>query len=180
MYEWLRKARLATVFDCWHIDGRQKVYVAFQLVDFDIVPQNKELPTYKIYAKYPYWWILDIEDETQTISLFNALGYKNGDKLSFLLEKAWQMIMVNIVDNEYQWKQYPILAYEWHEPYTDSQTDVNLYERWTEVKTFKFTPETTKEDIKSLWFEAKVIKKSDEYKALEKVDVKQEEIDEVF
>lgn len=180
MYEWLRPARLATVFDCWHIDGRQKIYVSFQLADFDVEPQNKSLPKYKIYAKYPYGGVLDIEDETQTISLFKALGYKSGDKLSFLLEKAGEMIMVNIVNNEYQWKQYPILTYEWHEQYKDSQTDVNLYERWTEIKTFKFTPETKIDDINSLWFEAKVIKKSDEYKALENVDVKQEDIDNLF
>lgn len=180
MYEWLRPARLATVLDCWHTNWLPKVYVWFQLTDFDVEPQNKDLPIYKIYTKYPFWWVLSIEPPSPIIPLLNAFGWKWEDILSFLLEKAWQMIMLNIVDNEYQWKQYPIIAEDWHKPYDGSQTDSNLYEWWTEVKTFKFTPETTKEDVKALWFEAKVIYKSDEYRAMEKVDVSKEDIDSVF
>lgn len=180
MYEWLHRARLATVLDCWHTDWVQKVYVWFQLTDFDVEPQDKSLPIYKIYTKFPFWWVVDTTEQSPIIPLLKAYGWKWWDVLSFLLENIWEMVMLNIVDNEYQWKLYPLIANEWHQPYPDSPTDVNLFDWWTALKTFKFTTETTKEDIDAIWFENKVIKKSDEYKSMTMKDVSQEEIDTLF
>lgn len=175
MYEWLQKARLATVIDSGTIKGVRKIYIWFQLADFKVTPKDTSLPDYCMYAKLPYGWLISNHIDNENGNLLKALWYTDGSVLDFLIENVGKLVMVNVLDNEYQWKTYPILAQEWHEPY-EWENDI---ERWTDVKTFKVTDTMTKADVDAIWFENKHLKTSDEYAKI-KMETTEQEVETLF
>lgn len=177
MYDWKRVWRLATFIDCGTIKWFRKLYLGFQLSDFKITPKDVTLPEYCIYAKSPYWWLINDVVNKENESILSALWYVDWDIIDFLYDNVGKLVKLNIVDNEYQWKTYPMLLMEWHEPYTE-ELDI---ERGTELKKFKITDDMTKESVSALWFENKHLKQSDEYKKLTQLqDVEQTEVDNLF
>lgn len=173
MYEWLRVARLSTVIDCWTIDWVGKYYLGFQLADFKAKPVDVTLPDYCVYTKYPFGWLVD---DGVVLPLANAMWYKEWNLLDFFLEHIGWLVKLNIENNLYQWKQYPIIMNEWHEVY---EWDLDI--DWgTELKSFKVTDEMTKEQVDWLWFDNKFLKKSDEYKQLLQKNVSDDEVEDLF
>ena len=164
--DWLYDARLTTVIDCGHNkDGDWTVFISFQLADFDVQPQDPSLPVYKKFAKFKWWWVVEYYDWTEwrhkIDEILEALWYDEWDVLEFLLEKAWSFIKLNVSCNMYAGKVSALIEDSWHEEWSDPWVDW-----WVDIKTFKFTDETTLQDISDLWFDAKHVKKSVEYAEL--------------
>lgn len=173
-------ARLTTVIDCWtDKEWEKNVFISFQLADFWVQPQDSSLPVYRKFAKFKWWWVLQYTDRTEwrikIDSILDALGYDDGDVLEFLLAKAWAFIILNVSCNSYRWVVSPIIEDYWHEEWSDPSID-----RWVDVKTFKFTEDTTLQEIKDLWFDEKHVKKSEEYKELYEREIDNDSIEGLF
>lgn len=158
--EWAHKARLTTVIDCGTHGVVKKAYITFQLLDYDVVPQDPSLPVYKQFAKFPYGSIIEV----------------GGDQpdLDFWIDSAGKCFLVDITTNEYQGKEYPIVS-KIIEPIDDIDC-----QWWVDVKSFVLTPETTKDDVNALWFDNKWVKKSLEYKSIISNMSEWESIEELF
>ena len=176
MYEWLHAGRLATVIDCWTIKDVRKIYLWFQLSDQIVKPKNTELPDYCMYAKTNYGWLVNNTLDPENKSILEALGYTEGDIIDFFITNIGKSLNINVRDNEYNGKVYPIVEYEWH---TKHEWDIDI-EWGTNLKSFKLTDETTRSDIEALWFENKFLKKSKEYIDLPRQDFDEDSIDDLF
>jgi hypothetical protein len=149
-------ARLTKFIECWHINWVHKVLLCFQLCEIDVPPKDTSKPVYKQFAKTPYWWLLSYRDEAYK-SICDALWSEYDISLA---DKVWELLEVEIQEWEYQGKKtYTIV-------WCSKADSVDVFERWVDPQVFKWSPETTLEDIQALWYENKHVKTSKEFSAL--------------
>ena len=147
--------RLTSVIDCGTMNWEKRVLLWFQLSEYDVEPQDTTLPIYKQFAKTPYGWLIVLDED---------------NNLDNYIAMAWKMFDIEIEIWEYQWKPiYNVVSF-------DKSSEADTFEWWVDVKTFKFTDETTLNDIKELWFDNKHVKNSDEYNILKQKTLEDENL----
>lgn len=128
--------------------------LSFQLSEIDVEPQDKSLPIYKQFAKPPYWWLFSISSKVMQHRC-NLLWCD--ESINWLASCVWLMYNIDIEEVDWNWKKLKNVVWV-------SKSDVeDTFQWWVDTKVFILKDDTTLDEIKSLWFENKHLKDSDEY-----------------
>jgi len=160
--------RLSTAIDCWTLNWKREVYLWFQISDIDVEPKDKTKPIYKQFAKFEYWWLIDVESWEFS---YICHGLWCDDNIEWVVWAVWTICDIEYEIWEYQWKPQYIVR-----QVLKNTIECNVSDRWVETKSFLVTDNMTKKDVDALWFDWKHLKNSDEYHAMIKRIVESDDL----